>query len=344
MIASQASADTVSDRKWDTFPIAAYDSNTGVGGGAKSFLLNPTGHRESIDLALYATTLGERWAKGVVSYPDQGLRHGTIFPWAVDVTAEYDRMIRNHFFGLGNTSRNADRETYDKEPLLLEGEVSRALSRRWVVRGGLRFRDTLNRCVKAGGLLEALGTPSVGRATYASGFLGVQFDSRDAYLRPNTGWLCEGEIEDAPGPFGDGKRFVRWEVGARRFIPTGFLGTVVAARVRCAGLDHRDLPIQALLSLGGGSTLRGYAQDRFLDAALSVANVEWRFPVVGRLGAVVGVDAGKVWQSFSRMDLGSWAWNTVVGARYYMDTFTVRGDWGLSREGSGLYLNFDQVI
>jgi len=330
--------------KWENFPIAAYDSDTGFGFGAKSFLLDRFRTRESIDLTLYASTLGERWARLVVSHPDFSLRQGALNPLSLDVKIEYDRMIRNHFFGLGNRSNSSDKETYNKEPLLVEVTGGHGFTKSFSIKLGGRYRCIVDSREKPGGLLESLGTPSVGRVAYGAGFLGVQYDTRDSFLRPQRGWVLEGEVENAPGHVGTGRMYTRWDTTFRRFIPLKCLHSVLAFRLRFQGLDHRDLPVQTLLSLGGGSSLRGFAQDRFLDTALALSNAEMRLPIYKRLGGVVGCDAGKVWDSFSKADLERWAVNSVMGLRLYMQTFTVRVDVGLSREGMGLYLNFDQVI
>jgi outer membrane protein assembly factor BamA len=330
--------------QWESFPIAMYDSDTGFGLGAKSVLLNQLGYQESADLTLFASTLGERWARLVVSHPDFSLRQGTLYPLSLDAKVEYDRMIQNHFFGVGNRTESSSKETFNKEPLTLEMTGGHGFSKSFSITAGGRYRCIVNSKAKADGLLESMGSPSVGRVAYGSAFLGVQYDTRNSYLRPSKGWMLEGEVEKAPGHVGEDKNYTRWDTTFRRYIPLDCLRSVLAFRLRLQGLDHRDLPVQTLLSLGGGSSLRGYPQDRFLDTALALTNAECRFPIYKRLGGIAGCDAGKVWDSFGEADLKRWAVNSVAGLRLYMETFTVRVDYGLSREGSGLYFNFDQVI
>jgi outer membrane protein assembly factor BamA len=330
--------------QWESFPIAVYDSDTGFGFGAKSVLLNQLGYQESADITLFASTLGERWARLVVSHPDFSLRQGTVYPLSLDAKVEYDRMIQNHFFGVGNRTQSSAKETFNKEPLTLEIAGGHGFSKSFSIKVGGRYRCIVNSKAKADGLLESMGSPSVGRVAYGSAFMGVQYDTRDSYLRPSKGWVLEGEAENAPGHVGKDMNYTRWDTTFRRYIPLDYLRSVLAFRLRLQGLDHRGLPVQTLLSLGGGSSLRGYPQDRFLDTALALTNAECRFSIYKRLGAMAGCDAGKVWDSFGEADLKRWAVNSVVGLRLYMETFTVRVDYGISREGSGLYFNFDQVI
>jgi outer membrane protein insertion porin family len=72
--------------------------------------------------------------------------------------------------------------------------------------------------------------------------------------------------------------------------------------------------------------------------------VEFRIPIFWRFGGVLGVDAGRVWRKLSEFDLNNWATNAVIGLRLHMDTFIVRLDVGVSKETTGLYLNFGQVF
>lgn len=110
------------------------------------------------------------------------------------------------------------------------------------------------------------------------------------------------------------------------------------------GLFGDDLPSQVLLPLGGNRTLRGSPQDRFLDKSHLLVNAEIRFPIVGSLGGVVGLDLGKVWPSLGSIDVREWAANPTIGLRYYMKTFVVRMDVGLGADATGLYFNFRHIF
>jgi hemolysin activation/secretion protein len=59
---------------------------------------------------------------------------------------------------------------------------------------------------------------------------------------------------------------------------------------------------------------------------------------------VLGIDAGKVWNSIDMMDFKNWPNNPVLGLRFYMDTFIIRLDVGLGRETTGFYFNFGQIF
>jgi outer membrane protein assembly factor BamA len=330
--------------RWENLPIAAYDSDTGFGIGGKSFLLNPIGHRESFDLTLYASTKGERWARLVISHPDFGLRQGKSFAFSLDAKVEYERMIQSSFFGVGGTSKAEDKETYDKKNMNLEMTAGHGVSRRFSFKGGARYRAVDVSRVLSGGLLDRMGAPNVGLLATVALFAGLQYDTRDSYLRPERGWWLEAGLERCLSLRGIQGNHMRWDMTFRRFVLV-FPGKLVwASRLRVQGLDKRGLPVQSLLSLGGGTSLRGYPQDRFLGTSTALLNTELRFPLYKRIGAVLGCDAGSMWESFAKAGIERWAFNAVLGLRLTMDTFIVRLDWGKSSEGSGLYMNFGQVI
>ena len=95
--------------------------------------------------------------------------------------------------------------------------------------------------------------------------------------------------------------------------------------------------------------MRGMAQDRFLDSASALMNAEVRFPLYRRLGGVVGLDAGKVWNMSGKFDLEGWASNLALGLRFYLDTFVVRVDVGFGQDAfgeknTGFYFNFGHLF
>jgi hypothetical protein len=73
-------------------------------------------------------------------------------------------------------------------------------------------------------------------------------------------------------------------------------------------------------------------------------NSELRFPIFWRFGGILGFDAARVFPSLGKVALRDWAYNSVVGLRFYMDTFVVRAEVGFGKETTGFYLNFGQLF
>jgi endonuclease/exonuclease/phosphatase family metal-dependent hydrolase len=323
----------------DPFPIVSYDSDIGFGYGAKLFLLNQLRAGESFDLTLFHSSKGERWYRFVFSLPDFELRQGKIYPLALDLVVDYDKYIKNNFFGMGHDSEFLAREIYTREPLDINFTLSRGFSRRLVGQLGLRYKTVRNFNFSPDSRLRALPPAlNAGRADTASIFTNWRFDSRDSFINPSSGLVLQGELEWAPRSGLGNVEFVRSAFWVQAYTRLFYPKTVLAVRLGGQELSGKNLPAQVLLPLGGNTSLRGSPQDRFLGKSAVLANAELRFPLVWRLGGVLGLDAGKVWSSLADFDLRNWAVNPTVGLRFIMNTFVVRFDVGFGKEYTGVLL------
>jgi len=327
----------------EPFPILMWDTDIGTGYGAKGFILNPLGLAESFDLTAFNSTKGERWYRFVFSLPDFELRQGKTYPLAFDLTVDYDKMIANNFFGVGSASRAADGVSYTREPLEISLRLSRGFTSTAVGQMGLKYGTVRNSPKEGAGPASLPAGLDLGRVSYASIFGVFRYDDRDSYVHPSEGVVLQAEAEYAPrigGTVSFGRAAAWFQYYTVLFYPK----TIFAFRLGGQSLFGDALPTQILLPLGGNQTLRGYPQDRFLDKAQVLVNAEIRFPIAGRLGGVVGLDAGKVAPSFGSLSFKGWAANPTVGLRFAMDTFVVRMDVGFGPDGTGLYFNFGHIF
>jgi endonuclease/exonuclease/phosphatase family metal-dependent hydrolase len=326
-------------------PIFSYDTDVGFGLGGKVFVLNPLGMNESFDAVAFNSSKGERWYRLIFSWPDFELRQGRVYPIAIDAIVDYDKYIKNSFFGVGNQSKFADREFYSREPFELNVVASRGWTETSVSQVTVKYRMIRNFDFERSTGLAALA-PSLnsGIARMASLTLTHRMDTRNSYINPSRGVVLQAEIEQGFTSAVSNVAFTRTTGFFQGYATLFYPKTVFAVRGIIAAVDGPDLPVQSLLSVGGTNTLRGSPQDRYLDRVGSVMNAEIRFPVLWRLGGVLGLDAGKVWRRAAELDLRSWSSNPVVGLRLYMDTFVVRADLGFGAETTGFYLNFGQLF
>lgn len=337
-----AQADSVRERSaTEFFPILTYDTDVGVGYGAKAFALDHLGRDESFDLVLFNSTRGEQWYRLVFSIPDFERRQGTAYPLAVDVVFDYDKWIRSSFFGVGGSSHVDDRVYYTREPLEASVTLSRAFAPSLVGSSGARYRIINAFDIdhgRAADSLRSLLFPSSIRV--ASLIFVLRHDTRNSFIDPSQGLVVQGEAEVTTGDVS----LCRLGLWAQHYLRQLIPGAVLAIRAGVQGVIGGGLPIEVLLPAGGGGTLRGYPQDRYLDKAVIIGNAECRFPIYWRLGGVAGVDCGRVWRKISDLSDHHWAADGVAGLRFHMDTFIVRLDVGMSDESTGLYLNFGQLF
>lgn len=342
---SSESLQPTTESTFEPFPIVSYDTDVGFGYGAKAFYLNPLGKNESVDLILFNSTKGERWYRFVFSLPDFELRQGRTYPLAIDCVVDYDKYLKNNFFGVGNLSRFDDREFYTREPLELSIVASSGFSPRSVGQLGFRYKSVRNFSFSDTSRLRFL-EPRLNSETaqFHSIFASYRFDSRNSFINPSRGWVLQGEAEYAPMSGAVNVELARWAGWIQYYSVIFYPKTVLALRAGIQSLMGDDQPVQVLLPIGGTQTLRGFPQDRFLDKTSAVFNAEIRFPIFWRFGGVLGYDVGKVWNSPVKIDLARWAANPVLGLRFFMDTFVVRADLGFGNETTGFYLNFGHLF
>jgi outer membrane protein assembly factor BamA len=326
----------------EPFPIISYDTDAGFGYGAKLFILNILNKNESFDFTLFNSSKGERWYRLVFSIPDFEFRQGKIYNYALDFTLDYDKWINNNFYGTGYNSENFP-ESYTKEPLEIGLALSRGFTEQMVGQAGLKYKAIRNYNFKEKSKILQLKEINSGRADYCSFFLNFRYDKRNSFINPTEGLALECESEFAfPSRFTN-VSFARYSGCFKYFIPVIYPNIVFAMRMVMNCLSGEDLPIQVLMPIGGNNTLRGFSQDRFLDYISTLYNLEFRFPVYWRFGGVAGLDMGRVSHSLNDFSFAKWAYNPVIGIRFYMDTFIVRFDIGISKETTGIYFNFGHI-
>lgn len=322
-----------------------YDTDVGFGYGLKLFVLNKLKYNESFDATAFNSTKGERWYRFVFSIPDFELRQGKTYPLSLDLVVDYDKWIKYNFFGIGNSSSYDSAENYQKEPFEISLTFGRAFTRNIIAQFGLRFKTIRNSDFSANSKLLNL-SPDLNRSrvSYGSMFLNFRYDSRNSIVNPTKGIVLQGETEYAPRLSFNDVSFVHYSGWILYYSTLFYPTTVLAMRFGLQTVSGDNLPVQTLLSIGGNSTLRGYSSDRFLDKTLALFNAELRFPIYWRFGGVLGLDAGKVWSSVSKLDLKHWPMNPTAGLRFYMNTFVVRLDVGFGKETTGLYFNFGHIF
>ncbi|MBN1447903.1 MAG: BamA/TamA family outer membrane protein [Bacteroidetes bacterium] len=325
---------------FDHLPFAMYDTDTGFGAGYKAVLRNALGTRESFDLTLFASTKGERWVRIGWSLPDAELRQRTVYPVAIDVVLDYDKMIMHSFFGVGSGSRFDDREFYSFEPLELTTAFSRGFSPSMVARLQLRFKRVWSYSFET---LSRLREHPDNAATADLWSIGVQlrYDTRNSVIHPTSGHVLQGEMEQALDLSPAAYEWTRIAAWAQYY--TSFGDLTLALRTGLQSMSG-EVPIQHMLPIGGNSTVRGIPGDRYLDRNSAVANAELRFPLFRCLAAVAGMDAGAVAPGVGSLSDARWIVTPVVGLRLIFDTFVTRADLGYSGDAIGFYLNFGHIF
>jgi outer membrane protein insertion porin family len=168
------------------------------------------------------------------------------------------------------------------------------------------------------------------------------FDSRDSTANPSTG--TRYLISDEVAGFGADFNFNKINGEFRRYWPVGKTQTL-AFRMN-AGYGTGHVPFAQFYSAGGIDTLRGYNDDQFKGNRMFTTSVEYRFPVVKRVSAVLFTDAGDAWSTdptaFPQGLVSDFSFKVGygVGIRVVTPFGPVRLDYGFGSQGGRLHFGF----
>jgi len=186
---------------------------------------------------------------------------------------------------------------------------------------------------------------------YAEVSTGVRFDTRDNEFAPTRGVLHELTLRGAAHALGSESNV--WGANAtlrfyQRIIPS-YWRLVFALRLLAdVASDGSPFYISGPDGLGGRDTIRALTLDRYQGNARLIGNAElrWRAISIGEfeLGAVAGLDAGRVWARLGQSDVGPFHVGAAAGLRIaWSHHFVIRADAGIAPTTT-FYLEFGEMF
>jgi hypothetical protein len=213
---------------------------------------------------------------------------------------------------------------------------------------------------RAEGSLRGLGNNLVNIAQ-----AGIIYDTRDFEPDPTNGIFAELTDEYSSKAIGSSFNFNKIYLHSnfyKQIAPENFERLVFAARYGLS-LTQGGAPFfeyqdswgseGSVEGLGGGQTLRGYKQSRFLAPLQSFINFEtrWRFGSAKFWGQsfnfnlVPFFDMGKVWNKISEYDFKNYKTNQGIGLRVPWNQSTVLSfDYAYSVEDEQFFFTFGHIF
>jgi outer membrane protein assembly factor BamA len=332
---------------WDAFPILMYDTDIGVGYGGRGRIVNLLKIRESFDLMLFNSSKGERTYIFKFSVPDFEIRQGTIYSLSFDLSAEYSKYLKQYYYGIGPDSLKEDLTYFTDEQKELQMTLGRGFSPRFVMELQYVIRNVHTFNVEQDKPFTE-GLQAVGNMFSPFVALLLRYDTSDSRIHPQQGVriILRGDAADK-WMGNKNAAYYRGSLDVRAYRRMFHSRSVLAVRGLLKKISGSRVPLFEMPVLGGGSefsALRGFQFNRYRDLGKILFNAEYRFPVWSRLGGNLFVDAGSVWPNWSSIRLSAFAVSAGGGLRYNLDEFVVRFDIGFSREGFGIYFNFDHIF
>ncbi len=226
--------------------------------------------------------------------------------------------------------------------------------------GGKKQGQSLLQKERTEGALRGLGNNLINITQ-----LGIIYDTRDFEPDPSSGTFTELTDEYSSKAFGSAFNFNKIYFHSNHYkqIAKKYVDRLVIVGRYALSLTQGAAPFYeyqdswgsegSIEGLGGGQTLRGYKQSRFLAPLVSFANVEarWRFASTNIWGQhftfnlVPFFDAGKVWDRVSKYDFNHYKTSQGLGLRVPWNQSTVLSfDYANSVEDDQFFFTFGHIF
>lgn len=328
---------------WAALPIGTYSPETSLGLGAFAthffrFGDEPATTRPSSLSLVGLYTLKEQLITELIpeAYWDDER-------WHIWSRVDY-RRYPNQLWAQGNRAPADSEERYQENRIRWQALVDHAVFEDLRVEGKLEAIGMQLSDIRPGGLLDKGELPGAegGRAIGVGG--GLVWDSRDHMLTPHDGDLHEIALMGYGDVLGSEYSFSTAVLDLRRYIP--ITATHTLALELLSELQAGDVPFFKLATLGGEDRLRGLYEGRFRDKAMWVAQAEYRLPLFWRLSGIVHGGLGQVAAEISDFGFTAPEWSLGLGGRLLLNTderLNLRTDFGVSREGYGIYVGIGEA-
>jgi hypothetical protein len=311
---------------------------TGFGGGG-SYTLRPSKSQQITYLA-----------RGTLARYQEYDVQWMLKPPKTDIVFEmsYQWRPKENFYGLGHDSLQSQHTDFALRQEWMGARVEVHAPKHFTWGGEYKFLETK---ATAGTNTLTASTPEV-----FPGLPGmnkrIQLHSEGTYVdldfsQGEYGWTGRGHF-GASYQQGAGASDLRYfsylgQVEGRLPVIKNQSGFVGAAQINLNHENHGSDPIPFYLRphIGGSSTLRGFALDRFYGKNLMTLSLDYRYSIHPNFQASIFHDAGQIFDRGSELTWFNWHRNYGVSLRIHSNYRTIlRLEYGYSSEGSAFHLSF----
>lgn len=226
--------------------------------------------------------------------------------------------------------RREDTEAYTSRVIESSANIERQLSNSLSLGTGLQYKGSLLDDAEGSEHFHIFSLPSF-----------LDWDTRDDLLNPSKGQKIHFQLTPFQRFAQSGRKFARSTIRGRYYkeiISSSELIAAFRGKVGSLfGASTEDIPADERFYAGGGGSIRGYPyqevgpredDDPFGGRFLIEVSSELRWKMTERIGAVVFLDGGDVYDDPLPEDGISLSWGTGVGLRYYSGVGPLRIDVG----------------
>lgn len=171
----------------------------------------------------------------------------------------------------------------------------------------------------------------------------LQYDSRDNQFYPVSGSLIEGTISFGLESLGSDTDYEKYKFEFNNYRTVNESGVLaIRAAFEYAG---GDAPFFVYPAFGSGADLRGYQTGTYRDRFLFAAQLEYRYRITPRIGAVGFAGVGTVADQFGKWD--KTLPSIGAGLRWVIapkNNLSLRFDMARGRDDTEFYLNIGEAF
>jgi len=262
----------------------------------------------------------------------------------LDGTAKFS-YYPNRLYGIGNRTREEDREDYTSRNWRLQLEPQFRVSESVYVGVHLETQSIDVRGTEPGGMLES-GAVLGGAGGSINGLgLFAKWDSRDNTFSTTRGEYGAVFLNRYLRAFGGDFAYTQLALDGRLYRPLG--RKVVLAAQAVFKSVWGDCPFQSLPMFGGLNLLRGYYDGRYRDRAMLALQAECRLSLGRRVGLCGFAGAAQVQPRLALLELDGFHAAAGAGVRYRFnprEKLVIRLDAGFAGPKPAFYLTFAEAF
>ena len=262
----------------------------------------------------------------------------------VDGVAKYS-YYPDRFYGIGNRSREEDREDFTSSNWRLQLNLQRRWGDHFFAGLHLETHDVSMRARQDDGLLAGGSIPGAAGGTVSGLGVFAKWDSRDNTFSPAGGAYLSLFFNRFFRALGGDFAFGQVTLDARGYFELG--RNQVAAVQGVYRSVQGEAPFHMLPKFGGLNLLRGYFDGRYCDRGMLALQAEYRRPLWGRFGACVFAGIAQVQRRVSLLELAGFHAAGGAGLRYKFnrrENLNIRLDIGFAGSAPAFYLTFAEAF
>ncbi len=262
----------------------------------------------------------------------------------LDASAKYS-YYPNRLYGIGNRTREEDREGYTSRNWRLQLEPQLRIGENVYAGVHLETQSVAMRAVEPGGLLES-GAVTGGAGGSVNGLgLFAKWDSRDNTFSTTRGAYGAVFLNRYVRAFGGDHAYTQLVLDGRVYRALG--GRAILAAQAVFKSVWGDCPFQALPMFGGLNLLRGHYDGRYRDRAMLALQAECRLSLGRRIGLCGFAGIAQVQPRLGLLEAGGFHAAAGAGVRYRFnprEKLVIRLDAGFAGPKPAFYLTFAEAF